>query len=284
MVMLYIFNNHYNNYGVKTMKIYVVTHKEINQKNSSIRQKIKVGDPILGQDYINDSEGENISSKNPYYCELTALYWIWKNSKESVVGLEHYRRHFITNVSVFGFKLLSENKINKYLKKYDVIIPYYIKNNKTVVEAYYEGEKIKNHVSSDIDCIEEIVREFYPNEYKDFYTYFHSKSLKAPYNMFICKKEIIDKYCEWLFELFAIAEKRIDYVNRIGNQKRVFGYLSERLFGYWIQKNKLTPKGCPVINSEQFLELPKLKRTRFVLSFYLNKMKYRLRGYLMHKV
>ena len=39
--------------------------------------------------YARDNEGENISKKNPNYCELTGLYWAWKNLDAEYLGLAH---------------------------------------------------------------------------------------------------------------------------------------------------------------------------------------------------
>ena len=36
--------------------------------------------------------GDNIDNRNPYYCELTGLYYLWKHCDDEIVGLEHYRR------------------------------------------------------------------------------------------------------------------------------------------------------------------------------------------------
>lgn len=44
--------------------------------------------PIIG-----DDQG-GISVKNPFFCELTVMYWALKNCSAEVVGFCHYRRYF----------------------------------------------------------------------------------------------------------------------------------------------------------------------------------------------
>lgn len=36
--------------------------------------------------YIGDNTGDNISLRNSNYCELTGLYWAWKNLKCDYIG------------------------------------------------------------------------------------------------------------------------------------------------------------------------------------------------------
>ena len=95
------------------MKLYVATHKSYNQvQDQDLYIPILVGaNKNIGEkNYLRDNQGDNnISDRNFTFCELTGLYWIWKNSKDDIVGLCHYRRYFGKNKRFF--------KQNSILKK-----------------------------------------------------------------------------------------------------------------------------------------------------------------------
>ena len=75
--------------------MYMVTHKPVDFIPEG-RTPIFVGNGDNIRDYLRDNTGDNISEKNPYYCELTAMYWIWKNDSSSkYISIEHYRRFFM---------------------------------------------------------------------------------------------------------------------------------------------------------------------------------------------
>ena len=100
-----------------TEKIYVAMHKKVElPKLDSLYEPLLVGSFNKKENIglIRDDSGKNISEKNENYCELTGIYWIWKNSKEDIVGLCHYRRFLAKN------KLWKVNS-NDYLSKNDII-------------------------------------------------------------------------------------------------------------------------------------------------------------------
>ena len=86
----------------KTVKIVVATHKKYKMPKDEMYLPLHVGaagkvdacgNPLdLG--YQKDNTGDNISGKNASFCELTGLYWAWKNLDADYIGLAHYRRHF----------------------------------------------------------------------------------------------------------------------------------------------------------------------------------------------
>ena len=95
------------------IKIYVSCHKECFMPQGELFYPIQVGAAAAGKRFagiLHDDEGDNISHKNPTYCELTAQYWAWKNDDADYYGFFHYRRYMS----------FSEKKLRKLMKRLDV--------------------------------------------------------------------------------------------------------------------------------------------------------------------
>ena len=62
-------------------KIIVVTHKDYDMPAGDVYLPVCVGTgiPTLSGKFQPDNTGEHISGLNRTYCELTAIYWAWKN-------------------------------------------------------------------------------------------------------------------------------------------------------------------------------------------------------------
>lgn len=222
------------------MHLYVVTHKESDFLPEG-RIFIGVGNnKNIKNVFIYDDTHENISYKNSNYCELTALYWMWKNDHSSIVGLEHYRRFFCKKFSLLKPKILDVNKIQKIMKTKDLILPKKAYLNDTVYGQY----KLK-HFSTDLDLCKSIIKEKYPQFLKSFDNVMNRKWFYC-YNMVVIKKELLDNYCEWLFDVLQELEKIVNINDRDEYQKRIFGFLSERLFNVWIDYLSLDYVEYPV--------------------------------------
>lgn len=65
-----------------------------------------------------------------------------------------------------------------------------------------------------------------------------------------CKKKLFDSYCEWLFDILFEMEKYVDLIHLDEYQKRLYGFLSERLLNVWVKHNKLKAKHLNIINIE----------------------------------
>ena len=67
-----------------------MTHKKIEAISDQMYIPLQVGSE--GKEdygYIRDNTGDNISAKNLNYCELTGIYWLWKNMECEVIGVCH---------------------------------------------------------------------------------------------------------------------------------------------------------------------------------------------------
>lgn len=205
--------------------------------------------------FISDNTGDNISSKNKNYCELTALYWAWKNTDDDICGLVHYRRFFVTWVG-YVVKLitgknccfLSPKQIRRGLERYDIIastISHDWNKNMPIIDSFSIS-----HNRRDMLVAREGISELFPEYMQTFDDVIMKGELFYPANMFISKRELFDSYCKWLFPILKYVEDRIDISDYDDYQKRVFGFISERLLYVWIRHNNLRVMERHVINSE----------------------------------
>lgn len=231
------------------VKILVATHKKYWMPSDILYVPIQVGAEGKNIDlgYTKDNTGENISNKNKNYCELTGLYWGWKNLKADYIGLAHYRRHFCKK-RIIGEKkenVLTNLQVQELLSDCDILLP---KPRNYYIETNY-SQYVHAHHAVDLDITREIIYEKYP-QYIEAYDASMKKTSGHRFNMFIMKKNKLDKYCEWLFDILFELEKRLDISEYNQNDARVFGFVSERLLDVWIDTNNYKYKDIPYIFME----------------------------------
>ena len=246
------------------MPIYIAMHKETDVYVAPGYEVIQVGAATKEHfTKLTDDYGDNISEKNPSYCELTALYYLWKNIKpeDNIIGLVHYRRFFYNNPILVNEKnLVDIDTITTVLNHANIILPkpWYLK--KTIRNQYSDF-----HSESDLDICRGIVSKISPNYVDSFDKVMNSHRL-YPYNMFIMKYDLFIIYMEWLFPILEKAEEEIDISNYDNYNKRIFGFLSERLLNVWVDKEQLKVEEINVINREDSFPT----RTTY---FFKNKLK-----------
>ena len=222
---------------MKKIKVIVATHKAYEMPKDDMYIPVHVGaenKDDLG--YQKDDDGDNISNKNKFYCELTGLYWAWKNLDADYIGLAHYRRHFCKEKkSKDKFSnVLSSRQAEKLLENVDVILP---KKRNYLIETLYDHYKHTLYVEP-LDETRKIIEKLYPNYLKEFDNLKKRRSAHM-FNMFIMKKDILDDYCEWLFNILFELEKNVDSSNYDQFHSRFYGRISELLLDVYLKTNNI---------------------------------------------
>lgn len=242
----------------KKVEIYTVFHKPWEIYRNDIVIPIHAGRALgnpqeypLLKEMIGDDTGDNISPKNRKYSELTVLYWMWKNSNADYVGLMHYRRYL--NLSQFmlpsdchddllcKYGLKKENVL-RIMKDVDIVAIEYTRS----FSMYYDFASY--HFPENMEMVLDYLREHYPKEFIGAGQVLMSKQLYGC-NMFLMKKEILDKYAAWLFEILFALEEKFVYTNwqsqfgrctpyRDQYNLRIPSFVGERLFAFWLKAHE----------------------------------------------
>ncbi|MDO4171754.1 MAG: DUF4422 domain-containing protein [Prevotellaceae bacterium] len=177
-------------------------------------------------------DGDNINHLNAFYSELTTMYYVWKNKKQSrLVGFCHYRRIFPEHIDIEPGQC-------------QVLA---INHNSNVLGLY----KYAHNYQDFYDAVD-ILNERY-GESNKYSAYMLKGTVFIPYCCFIMHYDDFEKLAEWLFDiLFAWdkknelnlepvkyqkkAERDFRYDN-IGYQRRAVAFLAERLISCYIVCN-----------------------------------------------
>lgn len=242
--------------------IAAVTHEKHNMPGDELYLPLMAG--AFGMsvretaDYVRDDYGDNISERNAGYCELTGLYWMWKNCDADNIGLCHYRRYFaeperfLARMSrgargAGGIFVRLSHAIAKrapgadryeyiltgysaehLMEQHEIVLP---KPRNYLIETNY-SQYAHAHDAAHLDIAREVISDEYP-EYLDAYDARMAMSTGHRFNMFIMRRELLDEYCRWLFDILFELERRIGD----SGSARVYGYIGERLLDVWIDKN-----------------------------------------------
>ena len=221
-----------------SLKILVCYHKSYTlPPNERIYLPIHAGAALSNQnlnmqrdDELNGQICDNISAKNKNYCELTAIYWAWKNLKAlypdvKYVGLFHYRR----------FLEFDEDKIINALESGKIILPRQVIHRVPIGVQY-----CMYHISDDYRTLCRVMKEKFPDYYDDFMIFMENNNRTSFFNMFIMKYDEFMRYCEWLFSVLSEIESLIPCETYNSYQTRVFGFMAERLLNVYVYHNRLS--------------------------------------------
>ncbi len=240
--------------------IYVITHKKFDDDklDKSVYAVLHVG---KGDDcspvYLRDDTKDSIADRNPTFCELTGLYWIWKNGgddPDELTGLVHYRRFFTDEAGYAGY--IKHGKLPEiYVPGGDgpgigsrsVILP-----KRYITLSTLRGSYARCHDEKDLSYVRAAMGKMCPGYISTF-----EKVLSGHkgfyYNMIICRRSVLCRYCEWLFPLLFEIEEQMkkSMTHENSYQERVYGFLAERLLQVWVEHEGLDIIEMPVFNTEE---------------------------------
>ena len=239
-----------------SVKIVIATHKKYRMPTDLMYLPLHVGaegkkngdgkDLDLG--YTKDNTGDNISNLNASFCELTGLYWAWKNLDTDYIGLAHYRRHFaLKRMGNLWDRVLTYEQLKPYLGKVKIFTP---NKRRYYIETLY-SHYAHTHYSNQLDMTRQVIRERYP-DYVDSYDRVLKRSYAYMFNMMIMEKKLLDDYCSWLFDILFEVGKRIDGLELSAFQGRYFGRISEIIFNVWLDFKIVSGE----IDKTQLMEIP----------------------------
>lgn len=254
------------------IKIIVCAHKADFCKENDVYMPIHVGKALSNIDlgYIGDNAGDNISYKNKSYCELTGMYWAWKNLKDvEFIGLNHYRRYFMLNKRFINIRDLyittekeiqntekDEKKIVDIFKDCDIILP-----KKTIFTSSVWKRWSKMRDVNELIITSKVIEDLYPEFSESFNLELKNNNKVSQYCMFIMPWDEFNQYCKWLFDILFEVERQLNLINKsYYENSRIYGFLAELLINIYVNQKNLKIKYLPVLQISETKYQPNIIR------------------------
>jgi len=208
----------------KNIAIYCVCFPEHEPRKTQIYQKnIMCNAATISGEYraalvkdgfVFDDDGDNISDMNWVFGDLTATYWIWKNSDYDIVGTSQYRRFWDDSLAHQVF-----DKDTLYIQ------------DPVIFEQSLKEQYIGSHGDLGIKVLDELVASKKIGLSQAMLEKTYALRYLHSCNMFIAHKPTYDKFCEVLFEMvYEIYNSYTDLINELDSyNRRMPAFLAERL-------------------------------------------------------
>lgn len=243
------------------IKLFVCCHEQTTVPAHRLLCPLQVGAALNEKRFAGfayDDEGENISSWNRYYCELTGHFWAYKNVQADYYGFFHHRRYLYPDEHASkpyiirhkpNLGKLRYDEFPALIERFDLILP--CREEMCVpVRSHYA----KAHRMEDLALAQQLVLAQYPQMRSALQAYLDGTACYFG-NIFIMRREVFVDYCRWLFPLLA------DFDAAVADRPlRVDGYIAERLLGVYATYRQRTLR---------ILEIPRV--------FFLSGKEYVLR-------
>ena len=215
---------------------YVITHRDFNIAQDDFYKVLCVGD-FRKDGWLCAADGNNIEQYNDRLNETTGLYWIWKNTKEKLVGLSHYRRYFNDG------QRLDKAKAEEILNTNDIIMaPIRLGWSIMTNIEMASGETLGKSVGA---MFREVIAEKQPN-YVEAFDKVMDGNFMYYCGMFVTSRKVLNAYCKWLFSFLTYAADRISIEGADVYQRRTAGYYGETMMSVWMKRQGLKVYEMPL--------------------------------------